>query len=80
MKKLFVIVLLTTSISSVAQNLFGKNPFKNQQDWDKQRIHYGYFIGFSSYNFKINYTEEYLKLHGSNEIIVNSETHCIFRK
>jgi len=74
MKKLFVLLLLVTSFSGIAQNLFGKNPYRNQQDWDKQRVHYGYFLGFSSYDFKINYNANYYKLHGSQEILVKSET------
>jgi len=72
MKKLIVIAFLFISVTSVAQNMFGKNPYKNQQDFDKQRVHWGYFLGFNTYNFKINYSEEYQLRHNSQEIQVNT--------
>lgn len=73
MKKILALVLLCSLQSvSYAQSIFGKNAFKNQQDWDKQRIHYGYFLGFNSYDFKYNYGARYFEKHGSNTIHVTS--------
>lgn len=70
MKKLLVITCLLLSISSFSQGIFGKNPYRNQQEWDKQRLHYGYFLGFSSYNFKFDYAKSFHEKNGSNEILV----------
>ncbi len=52
-----VIVILLISISSQAQfrGMFGKSAIWNDENFDKQRYHFGYFLGFNSYDFKINY-------------------------
>ena len=35
--------------------MFGKDPIIQQENFDKQRVHWGYFLGFSSYGYQINY-------------------------
>ena len=48
--------LLLFSLNSFGQGgVFGKNPIIQQENFDKQRVHWGYFLGFSSYNYKFNY-------------------------
>ena len=74
MKKLIVITCLLISVTSVAQSMFGKNPYKNQQRFDQQRVHWGYFLGFNSYDYKINYTEGYELKNGGQEIQVKTTT------
>lgn len=74
MKNTALALLLLVSFSGFAQSMFGKHPYKNQQDFDEQTVHYGYFIGFSSYDFKINYNDSYYKLNDSKEILVTSNT------
>jgi hypothetical protein len=75
MKKFFAIAVLSiVSYQANAQGMFGKNPYKNQQDWDQQRVHYGYFLGFNSYNFKYNYEKSFYDKYGSNQILVTSST------
>lgn len=60
MKKLFfVIFVLTYSISSTAQGLFSKERLENLQNFDKKFLTYGYFLGFNSYDFKIDYHKQY---------------------
>lgn len=56
MKKI-IAVLILTSIASQAQfkGMFGRNTVLNKQLFDKQSYHFGYFLGFNSYDFKINY-------------------------
>lgn len=73
MKKLAaLLLLLLVSTPSFSQFVFGKRPILNMQDWDKQRVHWGYFLGFNSYDFKFNYDEKYLEQHQRNEIQVSS--------
>jgi len=51
MKKIFAILLLAFSLNSQAQfgtNLFSKDPIINLENWDKQRVHWGYFLGFNA--------------------------------
>ena len=42
MKKL-VIVLLFTQIAAAQGGMFGKDPIINKENWNKQRVHWGYF-------------------------------------
>src|SRR5690606_38252442 len=60
------------SVSGTAQWIFGKNPYRNQQSWDEQRIHWGYTIGLNTYDFKFEYNEDYLKNRGSQEILTET--------
>lgn len=60
MKKLFVLLSFITSVSAFCQGgigMFGKNPIINLENFDKQRVHWGYFLGFNSYDFKFDYIE-----------------------
>ncbi|WNM19999.1 type IX secretion/gliding motility protein PorT/SprT [Flavobacterium capsici] len=58
MKKLFFLSLICLSFQMQAQfgkNLFSKDPIINLENFDKQRVHWGYFLGFSSFDFKTDY-------------------------
>lgn len=57
MKKIIFILLLILSFKGTAQTtgLFSKDPIINMENWDKQRMYFGYFLGFNAYDFKINY-------------------------
>ena len=57
MKKIVVLFLLL-SISAKAQlgkSLFTKDPIINLENFDKQRIYWGYFLGFSNFDFKTDF-------------------------
>ncbi|WP_396163387.1 porin family protein [Flavobacterium sp.] len=54
MKKL-VIVLLFSQIAAAQGGMFGKDPIINKENWNKQRVHWGYFLGFNSLDFKFDY-------------------------
>jgi len=68
-KILIIFVFLLVSATGSAQWIFGKNPYRNQQSFDDQRIHWGYTIGLNTYNFKFKYNEEFLKNRGNQEIL-----------
>lgn len=58
MKKILAITVLLTGLCSHAQfgtNVFGRDPIINLENFDKQRVHWGYFLGFNSYGFKFDY-------------------------
>lgn len=60
MKKLFVLLVFIISANSFAQKglgMFGKDPIINLENFDKQRVHWGYYLGFNSYDFKFDYKE-----------------------
>lgn len=71
MKRLFCILflLITTQIfAQFGQSVFSKDPIINLENFDRQRVHWGYFLGFSSFDFKTDY-----KVPG-NDIDVKGQT------
>ena len=55
MKKLILLLILIGSFQAKAQ--FGKDPIVNLENWDKQRVYWGYYLGMSYYDFKFEYEE-----------------------
>jgi hypothetical protein len=37
------------------QKVFGKDPLINLENFDKQRVYWGYFLGFNSFDYKFDY-------------------------
>ena len=71
MKKIFVLLLFTSFLYSKAQgskNIFSKDPIINLENFQKSRVHYGFFLGFNSYDFKIDYKAV------TNDILVEKTT------
>lgn len=57
MKKIVLLILLF-SIQAKAQlgkSMFTKDPIVNLENFDKQRVYWGYYLGFSSFDFKTDY-------------------------
>jgi hypothetical protein len=58
MKKIVVLVLLTFNLNGFAQfnkNMFSKDPIINLENFQNKKLYFGYFLGFNSYGFKIDY-------------------------
>ena len=56
-KKIIVVILLF-SVQAKAQlgkSMFTKDPIINLENFDKQRVYWGYFLGFSSFDFKTDF-------------------------
>lgn len=71
MKKVYIFLLVLTSFLGTAQfkkSMFSKKPLINLENFDKQRLHFGFFLGFNSYDFKID------KKYDGQDIIVDSQT------
>ncbi len=51
---LFLLMMLSAQAQK-AKKLFGKDPLINLENFDKQRVYWGYFLGFNSYDFKFDY-------------------------
>jgi hypothetical protein len=49
------IILFISNIALAQLKIFGKNPIIHHENFDKDRVHWGYFLGFSSYDYKIDY-------------------------
>lgn len=61
MKKIVVLLLLLLSIKGNSQfkkSMFGQDPIINLENFQKQRVYYGYFLGFNSFDFKFDYKTE----------------------
>lgn len=57
MKRLFFILFFITTLSNAQffrRNMFAKNPIINLENFDKHRIHYGFYLGLNTYDFKID--------------------------
>jgi len=65
MKKLIVFLLFLGSFQTQAQ-LFGKDPIINLENWDKQRVYWGYYLGMNFYDFKFEYKQP------GQDILVNN--------
>lgn len=59
MKKLLYIIAVLHCITTFSQSkgIFSKDPIVNLENFDKQRVHWGYYLGFNTYDFKIDYIE-----------------------
>lgn len=58
MKKIVALFFALFAIHSNAQGptgMFGNDPIVNLENFDKQRVHWGYFLGFNIYDFKFDY-------------------------
>jgi len=58
MKKTVVFILMMLAFQSNAQKalqIFGKDPIINHENFDKQRVYWGYFLGFNFYDYKFDY-------------------------
>lgn len=52
---LFLLVLATKGHSQFAKNMFSKDPIVNLENFQKQRVYFGYYLGFNSFDFKFDY-------------------------
>lgn len=57
MKKIIVLVLLLSmnAKAQLGKSLFTKEPIINLENFDKQRLYWGYFLGFSTFDFKTDF-------------------------
>jgi hypothetical protein len=58
MKKIFTFILIVFALNGKAQNsngIFSEDPIINLENWQKHKIYFGFYLGFNSYDFKIDY-------------------------
>ena len=58
MKKIVVLLILTLTIKGHAQfarSMFSKDPVINLENFQKQKVYFGFYLGFNSYDFKMDY-------------------------
>lgn len=73
MKKILLYSILICGLAAHAQlgtRIFGRDPIIHLENFDKQRTHWGYFLGFNSYDFKL----DYINTPQNGDIIVKGTT------
>lgn len=58
MKKFVFLLLLSLTTKGHAQftkSIFSKDPIINLETWQQQRLYFGFYLGFNSYDFKMDY-------------------------
>lgn len=71
MRNYFLLIILLCTFTTSAQRgtgMFGSEPLINLENFDKQRVHWGYFLGFNSYDFKFDY------INDAPDVLVESTT------
>ena len=57
MRKIIILLLLLSNSAFSQFRMFGKDPLINKENFDKQRVHWGYFLGFNNLDFKFDYLD-----------------------
>lgn len=58
MKKIVFLIFFAFTLNGYAQftkNMFSKDPIINLENFQNKTLYFGYFLGFNSYDFKIDY-------------------------
>jgi hypothetical protein len=58
MKRIFVILALLIVSQTASAQLFSKEKIKNNENFDKDRLSWGFFLGINSYDYQFNYEED----------------------
>jgi len=56
MKNVLIIIIVLMSTELVSAQLFSKERVVNNENFDKPRLSYGYYLGFNVYDYNIDYT------------------------
>jgi len=71
-KTLLVFLIFTGFAQSAMAQLFTRERITNLENFDKQTLSWGYFLGFNSYDFKFKYNEDFGD-NPSTDIQVNKQ-------
>ncbi|MEM0543740.1 porin family protein [Flavobacterium sp. j3] len=57
MKRILALLFLisTAAHAQFGKSMFAKDPIINLENFDKQRVYWGYFLGFSNFDYKVDY-------------------------
>ena len=58
MKKVLLLIILLITVKSVSAQLFSKERVLNNENFDKPRLSYGYYLGFNVYDYNIDYATD----------------------
>ena len=58
MKKFLLLIVVLISSESISAQLFSREKVLNNENFDKPRFSYGYYLGFNVYDYNIDYTSD----------------------
>lgn len=58
MKNIFIAIVFIFTFQSVNAQLFTKEKITNNENFDKPLLSWGYYLGFSSYDFNFDYNQD----------------------
>ncbi|WP_435412385.1 porin family protein [Psychroserpens mesophilus] len=58
MKRVFIILALLIVSQTASAQLFSREKIKNNENFDKARLSWGFFLGLNSYDYQFNYEED----------------------
>ena len=58
MKKFLLLIVLLITVQPVSAQLFSKEKVLNNENFDKPRLSYGYYLGFNVYDYNIDYVTD----------------------
>jgi hypothetical protein len=58
MKRVFLVLALLIVSQVATAQLFSKEKIKNNENFDKARLSWGFFLGLNSYDYQFNYEED----------------------
>ena len=58
MKKVFIVLALLIMSQTVTAQLFSREKVKNNENFDKDLLSWGFFLGFNSYDYQFTYEED----------------------
>lgn len=61
MRKIIILLFFAFTLNGYTQNsknIFSRDPIINLENFQKKRVYYGFYLGFNSYDFKIDYKTE----------------------
>ena len=74
-KKYYLLLLLILFITEVnAQYPSFREKIVNLPNFDEKSLHYGYYVGFNSYDYKFEYIDDYYRINNYPDIQVESIT------
>ncbi|MBR9916081.1 MAG: PorT family protein, partial [Algicola sp.] len=58
MKRVFIVLALLIVSQTASAQLFSREKIKNNENFDKARLSWGFFLGLNSYDYQFNYEED----------------------
>ncbi len=71
MKKLFFVLAILFFAESAKAQLFSKERLSNIENFDQNKLSWGYYLGFNSYDYNFDYKEQYQD--DNTDVLVSGE-------